>query len=177
MIYTGIGSRETPTVVLNLIHMIGQVMAKRGHILRSGHANGADLAFELGCIAANGTKEIYLPWKGFNREAPYVGDGYMTPQLPVETYEIAAKFHPAWNRCSNGAKSLHARNVCQILGAKLDTITNGVICWTKDGKRGGGTGQALRIATAYNVPIWDLGLEKDTRNICEHLDIPHFYAR
>lgn len=31
-----------------------------------------------------------------------------------------------------------------------------VVCWTADGKASGGTGQALRVASAYDVPIFNL---------------------
>jgi hypothetical protein len=31
-----------------------------------------------------------------------------------------------------------------------------VVCWTKDGKSSGGTGQALRIAEYYSIPIFNL---------------------
>ena len=64
--YAGIGSRSTPDNVLGIMEKLGIVLAKKGFILRSGGADGADKAFEKGCDLASGQKEIYLPWKGFN---------------------------------------------------------------------------------------------------------------
>ena len=52
--YTGIGSRETPTAILDLMIAIGGVLAQRGFTLRSGGADGADDAFEQGCILKGG---------------------------------------------------------------------------------------------------------------------------
>lgn len=57
MYYTGIGSRETPEEVLSLFTIVGEFLAKKGYILRSGGAKGADKAFEVGCDKAKGKKE------------------------------------------------------------------------------------------------------------------------
>lgn len=145
-IYTGIGSRETPADVLALMTKIARRMAGAGFLLRSGAAPGADSAFEAG---AGDLKEIYVPWKGFNGSA--LG---MTPT--PEAFVMAEKFHPAWNRCRRGARALHARNCHQVLGLNLRIPTSLVICWTMDGLSGGGTGQAIRIATHHKIPVHDL---------------------
>ena len=154
--YTGIGSRETPEAVLALFIQLGRWLANKHYTLRSGHAPGADSAFETGCSAASGTAEIYLPWPNFNGSAS---------QYVLNTHDnaaiIAKQFHPAWNRLSPGAQKLQARNSYQILGYDLQTPTNFVICWTKDGTGQGGTGQALRIAKAHNIPIFDFGKYTD----------------
>lgn len=165
LIYTGIGSRETPSEVLNAMKDIGNQLAASGWILRSGGADGADSAFEAGVTnwawdnQQGAPTEIYLPWEGFNgrystRKGYFVASNDSTY---ADAMDIAKRFHPNWGACSPGAKAMHARNVSQILGQDLNTPTNLVICWTKEGKGGGGTGQALRIAKHYNVPIIDLG--------------------
>lgn len=59
MYYAGIGSRETPTFVLEAFKQIGEELAKLGVILRSGGASGADSAFEEGCDRVNGERDIY----------------------------------------------------------------------------------------------------------------------
>ena len=156
-IYAGIGSRETPIHVLELMTNIGAELAQRNWILRSGAAVGADSAFEVGCDIAHGTKEIYLPWANFN------GQG-MSPsvihadrlKLYVTAKAHAEHFHPAWEKCSAAARKLHTRNVFQIGGADLATTVDMVVCWTPGARRTGGTGQALRIAEALEVPIFDL---------------------
>lgn len=155
MIYTGIGSRETPVGVLKDMQHIGSYLAKCGWTLRSGAAGGADSAFERGCDSSNGKKEIYLPWNGFNKrrlndETVFLGANDLSMQ-------VAPQFHPAWERCSRGARSLHARNVCQILGLTMYTLTDVVICWTPRGSGSGGTGQAIRMARSLKIPVIDLG--------------------
>lgn len=111
MIYTGIGSRETPEQVLAIMAKIGRYLAEKGWVLRSGGAEGADSSFEAGCDGVNGLKEIYVPWQGFNGRTGIV-------VTHPDTAILAAKYHPAWDRCSSGAKKLHTRNIPQILGEK-----------------------------------------------------------
>ena len=157
--YTGIGSRETPIEILKLFTQIGKFLANKNYILRSGHAEGADSAFEYGCTMVNGQKEIYLPWKGF---------GDSDSKLIVKdnkAFEIAEKFHPYWHNLSQGAKKLQARNSHQVLGQDFNTPTRFVICWTKKGKGQGGTGQAIRIARYYNIPIFDAGSYSDIEEV------------
>lgn len=143
--YAGIGSRETPSAICAAMVRIASELASSGFILRSGAADGADAAFELGASA----KEIYLPWLGFN--------GHKSTLLPSkEAFIMAEKFHPAWHKCSSAARKLHARNCHQVLGKDLNTPSEFIICWTKDAAGGGGTGQAIRIAKAHNIPVYDL---------------------
>src|ERR1700744_2915284 len=104
MLYAGIGSRETPEHICKLMYMIGLKLAVKGWLLRSGHAKGADRAFEYGCDDANGKKEIFTK-----------------QHVTQEALELAAKFHPAWHNCDEHARKLHARNGFIILGEDLQT--------------------------------------------------------
>jgi hypothetical protein len=155
MFYAGVGSRETPDEILEMFKNIGSFLGKQGFILRSGHAQGADQAFECGCNKANGKKEIYLPWNGFE------GSNSTLIVKDLKAFEIAQEFHPYWHNLKQGAKKLQARNSHQILGKDLNTPSAFVVCWTKNGKGSGGTGQAIRIAKYYNIPVFDAGGYKD----------------
>ena len=170
--YTGIGSRETPKDTLNLMMRIGFVLAKDDWTLRSGRAPGADQAFEQGALLGGGSMEIYLPWAGFEK-AP-AREPYIVPadQLGnwAEALDVAKMFHPAWSRCSQGARKLHARNVYQIAGRDLLSRTEFVVCWTPGGGRGGGTGEALRMAQAIDVPIFDLFMVDAEKQLLEFLE-------
>lgn len=160
LIYCGIGSRETPQHIQDTMRTIAAELGARGWLLRSGHAEGADVAFELG--AKDQPKEIYLPWPGFN--GGWAGTGpdsgaAINPAL-LSSYNqamvYAQHFHPAWEKCSQDARALHTRNVYRILGQDLRTPVKCVVCWTKDGKSSGGTGQALRLAEYLEIPIFNL---------------------
>lgn len=158
MYYTGIGSRETPEKVLELFTNIAKYLASSNFTLRSGAAKGADAAFEKGVDIVHGKKEIFLPWKGFQNSKSEL---IVTDK---RAFEIAEKYHPYWNNLKSGAKKLQARNSHQVLGIDLNTPSEFIICYTKNGKRNGGTGQALRIADAYNIPIFDVGNYSDIFN-------------
>ncbi len=146
MIYTGIGSRETPTELKNDIKTIVEHLNKKGYTLRSGGAPGADSFFEEHAEK----KEIYLPWRGFN------GNTSLLFNPTPEAFEMAQKYHPNWGRLSYGAKKLMARNCHQVLGLDLKSPTDFIVCWTKDGKATGGTGQALRMAEDLKIPVYNL---------------------
>lgn len=168
--YAGIGSRETPDQVLRYMTQLGYFLAEQGLVLRSGGAEGADLAFERGALAyaqqANlpvpAVAQIFAPWRGFNsahRDTRHDIVGWDTPELAAQAEHLASQVHPAWHRCSQGARKMHARNCAQILGPALDPqdASSFVVCWTKNGLGGGGTGQAIRLARQHKIPILDLG--------------------
>lgn len=153
-IYAGIGSRDAPDDILEECIRIAITLAKKGFTLRSGGAEGCDDAFEIGCDHANGSKEIYLPWKKFNRNSSEL---YTPSDL---AFEIAEKYHPKWNDLRHNIKKLHARNTHQILGQDCCTPVDFVVCFTPKGELIGGTSQALRIARDYDIPILNLGSEE-----------------
>lgn len=154
--YAGIGSRQTPTDTQWLMGRIANKLQEKW-TLRSGGADGADMAFFYGIDDKNQNAEIYLPWVGFNNCPTSKQDsrfGHIEPS--AAQLEIAEKFHPNWAACTRGARAMHARNVLQILGHDLNTPSDMVICWTPNANQGGGTGQAIRIANSLGIPVFDL---------------------
>ena len=166
--YTGIGSRDTPEPILKKMRACSKRLKELGFTLRSGGASGADEVFE--CKAGQ-SAEIYLPFDGFERKRDN-GYQFINAQfLPSysQAMKMASDYHPNWDACSGGAKKMHTRNVFQILGQGLDKPSLFVVCWTKDGKASGGTGQALRIAKAYDVPVFNLYFENALDKLGEWL--------
>lgn len=173
--YTGIGSRGTPESVLNIMDWLAGELAFRNYILRSGGASGADQAFEKG-VSEIGIRipedyvEIYLPWPSFEIEnRSFIKPTRYDPQ--EEAFEVAKEYHPSWNKLSQGAKKLHARNVHQVLGYDVTKpeLSSFIICWTEGAKGEGGTGQALRIARAHKIPIYDLADESVLLKLTERI--------
>ena len=162
--YTGIGSRDTPDNILQLMKKIAIYLERKGFNLRSGHAPGADIAFEV-AIKDSNRKYIYIPWANFD------GSKSKLYQISERAMEIAEKYHPYWNNLTLGQKLLIARDGYQVLGSDLNTPSKFVICYTKDGKFSGGTGQALRIASAYKIPIFNLYYDHIRKNIFFKLNI------
>ena len=160
--YAGIGARDTPEPVLKKMFKVAEILAKKGYVMRSGAADGADSAFEAGVDKVDSSlKEIYLPFDGFeplsngnNRFA----DGKTTfAENSPRHHEIASAYHPAWHKLGKGARAMMARNASQMLGRDLKTPSSMIVCWTKNGEAVGGTGQSIRMAEDKGIQVVNLG--------------------
>lgn len=167
--YAGIGSRDTPEPILAMMQDIARRLGLLGYTLRSGGADGADEAFRVGSMGH--PQEIFTPWRGFIKDPEADKKSIVvTEQLCYpQALEMAGQFHPNWPACSQGARKLHARNMMQVMGRDLNTRSEFVVCWTKDGKASGGTGQALRLAAAVNIPVFNLHSKRDCDYIMRQL--------
>lgn len=184
--YTGIGSRETPKDILKLMEDIAFKLAQKGYILRSGAAGGADTAFEIGTKAYDAETsdgfncptlaQLYIPWASFASYDEYYKDWYKVldrMSKKAEAYQLASETHPAWDKCSKGAKALHARNTFQILGPSLNNPSIFLICWAKIDKHGnikGGTATAWNLAKAHGVPCFNLYNEEDKQRLIKFVE-------
>lgn len=141
--YAGIGSRETPDNILEVMSRVGSLWAQNGWILRSGGAEGADTAFALGCTR----KKILRP-------------EHSNPGCEL----VAQAHHPAWNHLNGYVRKLMGRNALIVLGDDLRTPVSFVACWTPDGAiskeetsvKTGGTGLAIRLASSEGIPVFNL---------------------
>jgi hypothetical protein len=169
--YAGIGARDTPPSVLAAMESIAAKLGREGWTLRTGLSPGADQAFMAGARAAGGRVELYLPWPDFEAHVDR-GDAErvrVTPSPSEDAHALAARFHPCWDRLAAPARRLLARDGYQVLGADLATPARLLICWTPDGsldgvaRESGGTGQALRIAHSFAVPVLNLARPEHLR--------------
>jgi hypothetical protein len=163
---------------------IGSLLVRRGYVLRSGGAAGADTAFERGATAVDGASIVYkagrgvTKWKG--KKLICYPDS--VPGWQDWAEEQSSRLHPAWNACSDHAKAHLRRNMAQICGHKTQDriLSHFVLCWTPDGaetaqatsRRTGGTGQAIRAADAYGVPVFNLARAFALRDLEAFLDAP-----
>lgn len=175
MSYAGIGSRETPKDVLELMTKAATWLEGKGYKLQTGYkrkqANGklveegADKAFSDGTK----NKELFGP-----------------DMANAKTRSVAEEIHPnlkgMWSAVYNkwvskvgkekateyadGAIGLQERNTFQVFGAKLDTAVDFVLFYaeeTKDPMRPkGGTGQAVEMARRKGIPTINMA-NKDWR--------------
>lgn len=170
--YCGLGARGSPDDILELMRRIAAALARLVWPLRSGGAPGADTAFEEGAREAGGRIGLYLPWRGFEGRTRDV----VLHEATARAWEMAPSFHPGWDRLGRGARALHARNVHQVLGSACDNPASFVVCWTPDGAtcaaetsaRTGGTGTAVRRASARGVAVYNLRRD-DHRAMWERL--------
>ncbi len=165
----GIGSRGLQPIDLNTCFRLGQFIAKCGGVLDSGNADGADQAFAEGANSVDpALVHLHLPWPNFNREAIVRGNVIHLPQEQSRFAEEAAKYHPAWRRLSQGAQKLHIRNVDIVCWPRLKDM---VLAFPSQKRGGGGTGQGMRVAEGYDIPVIDLnGMdEAQLYTLCEFI--------
>jgi hypothetical protein len=144
--YAGVGSREVPQDILDRMTNAAETLEILGFTLRSGGAKGADSAFERGAT----NKEIF-----YAKDATDI------------SRDFTKQFHPAPDRLHGYVLDLMARNSYQVLGYTMNIPSEFVLCYTKDGcehhddrtRDTGGTGQAISIASAYNLPIINMANE------------------
>lgn len=188
--YAGIGSRKLSKKNARKFITFAFVRALSGWKVRSGAADGADTAFEVGARLAyrflseinpekypkgqyNIVQEIFIPWSNFNGRKDDLKAGYSSKISKAEI-DLAIKYHPAGDTLKQSLKNLMARNVLQILGREINgerSLVNEVICYTPDGAetktnyKTGGTGQAIRIANDFNIPVFNLVGEQGADHI------------
>lgn len=152
MSYAGIGWRQTPMNICDLMTKIATRLAYRGCVLRSGRALRADQAFEAGAAMSNNDrlKQIFLPYRGYNGST-----SELCPPTPA-AFRFAETYHPRWQSFTQQGRALHARNSHIILGKELNDHVAFVICYTQTGVASGGTGQAMRMADTFGIPIFNL---------------------
>ena len=138
--YAGIGSRQTPPGICELMTRIAVQLEARGYILRSGGAKGADRAFESGAQYSI----VLRP-----EEA--------TPAAMM----LASNVHPAWHACNGYARKLHARNCMIILGRELTEPAEFVICWQDPTIERGGTRLGMKLAAERQIPVYNLAVDGD----------------
>jgi len=116
---------------------IADLLRQRRCVLRTGGAKGADQAFERGSI---GFCDVYLSQMN----------------IPKWTEVFTMYFHPCPEKLDAFGWNAMCRNAVIMLGINGDNPVDFVVCWTKDGKDTGGTGQAIRIAKAFDIPVYNL---------------------
>lgn len=182
--YTGIGSRKCRKLphVMKALYDIAEILSKQGYTLRSGGADGADTAFELGAKerlirSPKQLYDIFLPWPGFNGRSTtdrlnYHGNVPMI--LDPMARDMAKGIHRHWDSLKSGAKQMHTRNVYQVLGADLDTPSDFLVCYAEADDEGipkGGTRTAWVLAKQYNVPCFNLALPFDKLDFIELMSV------
>lgn len=165
-IYTGVGSRQTPDNQQQLLTNTAKKLDLYGFTLRSGHADGADLAFERG----SKKKEVYVPWKSFNNHNEYF------PTFSDELYDYTEqlynehKDHSEFGNIKDPVQKLMMRNVYQVLGSDINNPvpSDFLICFADEDEKGnpvGGTGFTVYIAKKNNVPIFNINNLDDFNNL------------
>lgn len=166
--YTGVGSRETPIEICNLMTKIASKLEQKSnnnYILRSGRAIGADKAFEKGIKNAK-NKCIYTI-ENFD----FSPENYeMCKSEILSVLDSNLKF----DNYGKNAQILILRDVNQVLGSRKTCLEKSkfLICWTKHvnyyakpPNACGGTRFAVRIALKHGIPVFNLLIKEDRERI------------
>jgi hypothetical protein len=78
--------------------------------------------------------------------------------------------HPYWDGLSNGGKKLMMRNVAIILGHDLGDPVQFVAYWSQQKQPQGGTGNAVRLASLYGIPSFNIGFVEDQTAMSDFVD-------
>lgn len=175
--FAGIGTRKLNKNSSHVFMRYACAMAFAGGKVRSGHADGSDMSFEVGAKIAydkmvelfgfkpgNYAKvmEIHLPWSGFNGQVKDEFAGYYHTNHPAAV-AMAERFHPAWAHLGRGPRSMMSRNCNQVMGLDMATPARFIACETPDGaydstmtsSKTGGTGQAIRVADGHGIKVYN----------------------
>ena len=164
--YAGIGSRGTPQEILSLMTRLATKLEQNNWTLRSGGARGADSAFK------HGIKE-YKNCKIYTAESlDYEGN-------VNAAYKSVDEFHPNPRVLSGYVRRLMARNYFQVMGKRSGVPSKFIVCWTPDYKldeeekvrdAAGGTGQAIRIAYANKIDVYNLKHKQHFEKISSYIN-------
>lgn len=185
LFYTGVGAEETPPDIQEIMRKMALFLRKKGFIMRSGHCIGADWAFEKPLLSYIEKKkpvtEIYLAWNNFGRgEVPKVwhdGINYFTfinfdKKIQEKATKLAASVNEHWDKCTEWARLLLSRDVCQVMGQDLKTPSKFVLVWTPEAAEVGGSRIAIRIAKKNKIPVYNIADTKQLdkfREFCKTL--------
>lgn len=188
-VIAGIGARSTPRLVREQLTELGGLCRRLGIWVRSGHAPGADYAWERG---AREKTLVYLPSTSFNRVARLMTPHVVCLTQPVKgprpyhephagavrrAHQSIKDHHPSGGArgpggLSDKARPFHLRNYFQVMGAAAEEDpVAAVVFWAPEDPVGGvegGTGQAVRIARSAGIPAWNLA-RLGRREIVERL--------
>jgi hypothetical protein len=169
--YAGVGSRETPPEICEIIIRLGKVLCDLGWTGWSGEAPGADYWFHYGAKQSKRYDEVkfvaIIPWQGFKTE----GDKpvYSKPGNNIYLFDAANVSKKAYclgvgargtgAGLRRGGITLHSRNALQVLGWDLKSPVKMVIAYSKLDKHGrptGGTATAINLATHLKIDVINL---------------------
>lgn len=171
--YAGVGTRhlENHPGVAEAMTKLAKRLADMGWVLRSGHADGSDQAFEVG---AGNRSNIYMPYKNFNSKtmkplgyAVTFRDEHVTDEDRRRAEDSVIRYHPngeglrrKWEESQReggdkgkgfGYEAMR-RNYFQVMGTNGEPESAFVACFSD---APGGTDQAIAIARDRGIPVFN----------------------
>ena len=163
MKYAGIGHRNTPEKVRDMMTNIGSQLAQMGFILRSGNAIGADQAWEEGVTRK--MKEIFIVSR--KHSCPFG----IIPKFTQEQWDFVVSHYPggskAFGKQNEYVQKLFLRNLNILCGKNLDDKVDFVAYWHEGEHCDGGTGHTVAMAKTLEIPCLNIWRGKDQQAMDE----------
>lgn len=155
MPYACTGNNDAPAEILKKFEEITQKLDRLGYTARVGGFDGIEDTVEKAVTR----KEVHLPWRDFNNKQSKFT--FTTDRA----LHIARQFHPTFDTMKKSVQTFLAKNVRLILGNNVASPALFLLCWTEDGvesirdrtSRTGFAGHPIAIASALNMPVFNLG--------------------
>jgi hypothetical protein len=166
--YTGIGGRDTPLEVRQLMTEVAMHLRHWGFTLRTGTSSAADKAFEVG---AGDLKEIYVPWKGWNEKTGITSLSVASSRLAHYVWLQRQSFGTAvenWGNVHPGTQALLAKSMCMVMGQHITVPSDALICWTPNAQIVGISAHPITLATIVNIPVFNLA-EPETEDVIKEM--------
>jgi len=171
--FTVVTHGEVPGEISLLIEQISKLLLTKGFTFRYD-GNNKDTASTKAYQTCKSRCEIYLPWKGFNKD--------VTAKLnkPSEkAYGYASGFHGGFNKIPSSVRAIVAHNVHVLLGDECNTPVNLFITYTTDGaevkadvkyETTGPVSFFITACDALDIPVFNLKNPTAKERIVEFLN-------
>lgn len=153
--FVATGPRDAPASALSKMISFIEELETLGYTLRNGGRDGAEDLFEKSVKR----KEIHLPWKGFlDKDSKFT---FTTDAARI----LASRFHPSYDNLKPVIQTFLATDVRMVMGKDLRSPALFLMVWSEDGAetliektaRTGNAGQAISVACALKIPIFNFG--------------------
>lgn len=167
--YVGVGFGNPSKELNSIVKQIAESLNEANYVLRSDGEDGVSALF----AKYASEKEIYLPYKDYNN---------IDSELCKTTREaehIASRFHPCFNDLKSTDRKAISRYSHVMLGKDLRHLASFMICYTDDKAESikektantGIIGQAIAIASAMAIPVYNLAKEDCLDRLNKKLNI------
>jgi hypothetical protein len=162
--FAGIGTRGATAREIGTIIEVCASLSALGGWCYSGNADGCDIACQTG---AGKQSTAWIPWPRFNFQV-YDAEALCGDVVDAGEGKRGRKYaeeaFPNLASAKQGVQKIMTRNAYQVIGDKSHPRVAFVLCCADpDPVRivAGGTGQAVRIATALKIPVFNLRSRKN----------------
>lgn len=152
--YVGTGNKDIPEDVAQTFKRLAKELHELGYTLRTGCLDGTEQALE----SCDVTKEVHIPWKGFNdRDTKF---SYVAPEAKI----LAARYQPGYDGLKPVIQAFLTKNVRLVMGQNVKSPALFALIWTEDGAetvqeksiKTGSTGHVIAIASLLKIPVFNL---------------------